>query len=46
LSMSSGNIEDLKGYTASKLFGNGETGEEEPEVEQEIETEEPETGDE
>ena len=45
-SKSSGKIDDLRGSTAAKLFGDGETGEEEPEVEQEIETEEPETGDE
>ncbi len=43
---SSEKIEDLRGSTAAKLFGDGDTGEEEPEEEQEIETEEPETGDE
>jgi hypothetical protein len=43
---SSEKIEGLRGSTASKLFGDGGAGEEEPEVEQEIETEEPETGDE
>ena len=45
-SKSSERIEGLRGSTATKLFGDGETGKEEPEVEQEIETEEPETGDE
>lgn len=37
-SKSSEKIEDLRGSTAAKLFGDGETGEEEPEVEQEIDT--------
>ena len=37
-SKSSEKIEGLRGSTATKLFGDGETGEGEPEVEQEIDT--------